>query len=296
MASRQQRDEWTKFLRRRAARLGAHVGGLVSPRAAELRGRMGRVGRWLGLKLPPSRVLIPVGKLLFLAGPGMVLSWQLLALIGGPALATTEFPLGKAGDVAVDSRGRIYVAEDFHHRVQRYSPDGEFERGWSVPTAGVFALRTTADDRVVVATARANKLLTYDRDGGLLGGLYNQKEDRYREYASETETTGPYAVRRGLLPHVVDARTDRTVVATPWYKRLIAAPFPAMLYAVIGMAIFGLGEWRRSLERAHDEPGPGPKPVQSVPGGQLPPEFRASIRAEPDVAPDPGRHHGSGGV
>src|SRR5688500_7504051 len=172
-------------------------------------------------------------------------SWTLVSWIGGPRLTATEFPLGHPMDVAVDSQGRIYVAENFYHRVQRYSPDGKFQLGWSVPTAGAFALRTTPDDRIQVATARANKLLTYSADGELLHGLYQALEDRFTEFESEKRTTGNYAARRGLLPHIDDTRTGRTIIATPIQKRLLSGPFPAAAYCLAGLALIALADWRR---------------------------------------------------
>jgi hypothetical protein len=242
------RDEYAEFLRLHAAGLRGRLGHIVRPRAADLGRQLAGLGRWLVRKLPRSRILFPVGLTFFLAGPGLVLGWKLANKLGGDALATTEFPLGDLRDVAVDPAGRIYVADEFHSRVQRYAPDGEFQLGWPVPTAGVFALRTTADGRVLVATARANKLLTYDADGRLLDGRYGLKEDRYPEFVSEAETTGPYAVRRGLRPRVVDTRTGRTVIPTPGPLWLVTGPFPAMLYSAIGVAILLLGDWRRRYE------------------------------------------------
>jgi hypothetical protein len=212
--------------------------------------------------LPSGRVLHGIGVSLFLFGLAITPAWHLVAWIGGPDVATVEFPLGDVEDVAVDSQGRIYVGTGFlAHRVQRYSPGGEFECGWPVPTSGAFAMRTTPDGWVLVATARGKKLLTYSGDGELqFEATYDwRKENLLGEFASETETTGPYAVRRGLTPHVVDARTGRTVLATPWYKRLVAGPFPAMLYAAVGFALGLLGDLRRRRE----QPAPNQPPQQT---------------------------------
>jgi hypothetical protein len=81
-----------------------------------------------------------MGVVLFLSGFGLFIgapvpTWAAWCF-GWPKLETTEFPLGDPTDVAVDSQGRIYIAENFCHRVQRYSPVGKFERGWFVDTSG----------------------------------------------------------------------------------------------------------------------------------------------------------------
>jgi hypothetical protein len=195
------------------------------------------------------RIVGGIGKALFFVGPALAIGGCLWSRFSAPEQAPVEFPLGEVHDVATDSRGRIYVAEGFYARVQRYSPGGEFELGWSVPTGGVFALRTTPDDHVQVATARANKLLTYNADGQLVSATTHDGK-MSQEFASETETTGDYAVRRGLCPHVVDMRTGQTVISTPWPKRLVAAPFPALGYTGLGLLLFGVSELLRRRRRA----------------------------------------------
>ena len=122
-----------------------------------------------------------------------------------------------------------------------------------MPTSGAFALRTTSDDRVQVATARANKLLTYSCDGKLLTGQYGRNENDFESYASEMETRSKYSARRGLLPRIVNRDTGQTVIATRWPKRLVAAPFPAVAYAATGLLFLGAAEWRR---RRKASPGP----------------------------------------
>jgi len=192
-----------------------------------------------------TQLLLGVGLALFLFGTAIVYGWNFTAWIGGSRLGTTEFPLGNPHDVAVDSHGRIYLAEGFSHRIQRYSPKGQFELGWFVPTAGLFGLRTAPDDRVQVATERSNKLLVYSSDGQLLSSERYRKEYEARDFISETETTGGYTIRNGILPRVIEMHSGRTVISTSWPKRLIAYPFPAVAYNVLGLSLIVLSNWRR---------------------------------------------------
>ena len=201
------------------------------------------------MKAPSHKLLLAIGAPLFLFGVAIIPAWELLKWIGGPRLAAVEFPLSDPRDVAVDSQGRIYVAEGMYSRVQRYSPEGQFQLGWFVPTAGVFSLKTREGDRVQVATARANKVLTYSADGYLITGLYWQDTDHYLEFANEQTTTGGYVVRRGLLPHI-DAPDGQTIIATPAPKRVISGPFPAMAYSAVGLAFVAAAELRRRRGRA----------------------------------------------
>src|SRR5262245_7183543 len=176
MASRRQRDDWTEFMRRRAAELrGWLVRRLWGPGVESVR----RLLNFLLRKLPPSRVLHAIGLPIFLVGWVSGAAWPLTGLVSarttGFQLATTEFPLGDPTDVAVDSHGRFFVVDSLHLRVQRYSPDGEFQRGWLVPRK-VFALRTTADDQVIVGAEGGPR--TYSSDGELLEVLSDQDELR----------------------------------------------------------------------------------------------------------------------
>jgi hypothetical protein len=263
MVSRRQRDEWTDFVRQRAAELR----GWLDQRF--LRPTVQGVQRlliFIILKLPSSRVLYRIGMPIALFGWVSALAWPLTGLVSawtnGFQLAATEFPLGDPRGVAVDSHGRFYVVDALHLRVQRYSPSGEFERGWSVPRK-VFTVRTTTDDRVIVGAEGGPR--TYSSEGELLEFPTDPHEVRREDLTRDSETTGPYAVRRGLMAHVVDARTGRTVVATPWPLRLIASPFPAFVYFLIGVAFIGLADLRQWRER----PVPTQPSQQSGPAGRL---------------------------
>jgi hypothetical protein len=252
MTSLRQRDEWTELARRQAAELRGWLGRRVGGPSMRT---MHRLLTFIIMKLPPGRVLHGVGVALALFGWGSALAWPMTGLVSawtsGFQLATTEFALGDPRDVAVDSHGRFYVVDSFHLRVQRYSSGGEFELGWFVPRK-IFAVRTTADDRVVVGAEGGPR--TYSSDGELIEVRPDQNLVQREDFAREP--TGPYAVRRGLLPHVVDTRTGRTVIATPWPLRLIASPFPAFLYFAIGLAFLGLAGLREWCERKSETLSP----------------------------------------
>ena len=43
----------------------------------------------------------------------------------------TELPLGDLGGVAVDSKGNVYCVANFYGRIQKYSSNGTFRKGWA---------------------------------------------------------------------------------------------------------------------------------------------------------------------
>lgn len=255
MTSRPQRDEWTGFVRQRAAGLrGWLVRRFWQPIVQGVHQLLNRVLR----TLPSSRVLYAIGKPICFLGCISGVGWPLTGLVSawttGFQLPTTEFPLGDPTHVAVDSHGRFYVVDSLHLRVQRYSPNGEFERGWFVPRK-IFAALTTPDDRVIVGAEGGPR--TYSPDGELLEVNPDEGELRRLGLVRGKEPTGPYAVHRGLIPRIVDKGTGETVIATPWPLRLVGSPFPAFVYFFGGVAIIVLGDARRRHERrAPDRPVP----------------------------------------
>ena len=80
------------------------------------------------------------------------------------------------GGVAVDERGRAYVADFYHHRVLRFDADGTFDRQWgetdstgSVPERFTYPtdVTTLPGGGFVVADAYNHRIKRYDADGRL---------------------------------------------------------------------------------------------------------------------------------
>lgn len=162
----------------------------------------------------------------------MLLAWQSAGWISGERFRSTEFPFGQLADVAVDADGRIYVAEAFNSRIQRYSRSGAFELGWFVPAyGGAFRITDIGEGYIIVATLRGNQGLTYTASGQLQSA--SEREGVY--YEKTSRPAGPYVVRQGLCPCVADRTTGQCFLLTPWPTRLTAAPFPVIAYQVLGV-------------------------------------------------------------
>jgi hypothetical protein len=197
-----------------------------------------------------QKFLLIVGVPIFLAGMLTGFGWDVVASIGGSRLSAYELPFGSDLRVTIDSAGRIYVGDNFRRRIQRYSPTGHFEMGWFVETtSGIFVLRSSADDHIKLAASRRGGILTYASDGRLLSQVAD--DDAYSHYSALPETAGPYAVKGGLLPHIIDTRSGQTVIAPSLAKRLIASPFPSFAYCALGIALIAARDWqlRRALSK-----------------------------------------------
>lgn len=83
-------------------------------------------------------------------------------------LRNAEFPLGDLGGIAVNGKGRIYLALQAYSRVQLYSAEGHFIRGFFVPTDGAFDIWVDDRDRLHAALSRAKLHQVYDSTGNVL--------------------------------------------------------------------------------------------------------------------------------
>lgn len=91
-----------------------------------------------------------------------------IAAFGAQGMAQGAFVTPRA--IAVGPDGSVYVA-DKTARIQRFSPQGEYEAQWSMPEraagkpVGVFV---SPDQRVFVADTHYSRIMVYDRDGNEL--------------------------------------------------------------------------------------------------------------------------------
>jgi peptidylamidoglycolate lyase len=131
--------------------------------------------------------------------------------------------------VAVDARGRIYVADRDNARIQVFDNNGKYLDEWP-DIRGVVSLMTTSEQSMWVLTGTTNRLLKYDLAGTLL--TYWGTSNRSR--------SAPWAVPGGLYaPHsfsvdpegnlyVADYRNHRVLKFVPKLnadrRRLVGQP------------------------------------------------------------------------
>ena len=94
--------------------------------------------------------------------------------------------------IACDAQGRLFVV-DMTARIQRFSPEGEFETAWEMPAkrAGKpTGLTVDSAGRVLVADTHYNRVMIYDADGNLLpDGIYNYELKAIAGSAKASEPT-----------------------------------------------------------------------------------------------------------
>jgi len=107
--------------------------------------------------------------------------------IGSPVLnkytplKSIRFPLGELFDFDIDSEGQFYCAVGSSGRIQVYSSEGNFVRGWFVRNlGGDFKVDIDSNDMVHIHTRRhvskpVARHYIYSKEGKLIESLYNPK-------------------------------------------------------------------------------------------------------------------------
>jgi len=158
-------------------------------------------------------------------------------------LANLRCPLGELCDFDIDSDGQFYCAVALSGRVQVYSPEGNFVRGWFVRNlGGEFKIDIDPNDMVHVHTRRhVSKPIArhyiYSKEGKLIESLYTPKvDDVYFSRNTQASHEGVLYQMRGrhVFPVIerVEPGNDRmTVISDPFYLWFIKSPFPTFAYA-----------------------------------------------------------------
>jgi len=162
------------------------------------------------------------------------------------------WPLTEVGCIAVDANGQVYCGLVGMGRVQQYSPNGDFIRGWQVDASGGLFYMQVVADRLYVRTTRTHRLYEFDLNGRQPST--RPSDDRMSGFPDQPVAYADgstYWVSNGLSPRLMkrDPYGRTTVlVASPAYLWPISGPGQAWLTAVVGMIILGvttqLRAWR----------------------------------------------------
>ncbi len=157
------------------------------------------------------------------------------------------------GGVAVDDRGRAYVADFYHHRVLRFAADGTVDRQWGeTDSLGGAAERftyptdvaTLPDGGFVVADAYNHRIKRYGADGRL---SWIRPEDRDWEGAAEGQFNVATAVTAG---------PDGSIYVADFYNHRIQGFSPeGRVLAVFGEQGSGEGQFERPVDVAFSPEG-----------------------------------------
>ena len=89
-------------------------------------------------------------------------------------------PLSTPLDVAVDSKGNVFVSQIGHHLIKKFDADGNFVKSWggwgNANGKFKYALRiaTDADDNVYVTDYMNHRIQKFDNDGNYMRSYWAQ--------------------------------------------------------------------------------------------------------------------------
>jgi hypothetical protein len=145
---------------------------------------------------------------------------------------TFEWPVGDAKGIVDLPDGRHVVPLQPSNRIQLYSSDWKFLRGWWInASAGTFVIRLRNTNQIEVLTARGQRRLLFDLDGKLIEG----REYRDEEYAA--------ASRAGYS----------AVVPTKLWLWPLTGPFLSWLCGLTGGVMIGLSQRLKQKPQATGE-------------------------------------------
>lgn len=157
------------------------------------------------------------------------------------------------GGVAVDSAGRLYVADFYHHRLLRFQPDGALDRQWGVTdstgkTSERFTYPTDVavlpDGGFVVADAYNHRIKRYDAEGSL--AWMRPKDQNWAD-----STQGAFNVATA-----VTTGPAGTIFVADFYNHRIQAFTPdGQFVQAFGTKGTGDGQFERPVDVAFDDEG-----------------------------------------
>lgn len=161
-----------------------------------------------------------------------------------PKVSTkARFPLGDLQTAAVDSSGNIYCGSGFYSRIQAYSPEGKFIRGWFFQVGrGTLRMMIDGEDNIHIGTAKGDEHHIFTTDGKLLTteGDMNAFNNLDKDQITDIDGNSYEILNSLILPRVskTDAKGKKTVVVSdPFYLWFINGPLPVWLWMLVAILL-----------------------------------------------------------
>ncbi len=158
--------------------------------------------------------------------------------------STFELPISRLDTIALDQQGRIYTHSRFTNRIQVYTPEGQFIRGFSV-RASVFRI----GPQQIIRTQSGNKMFTYTLAGELVGEEPFDRANYRKEFEDRpddkvTDSDGnvyrvmPWPTFKPRVEKLPPNREREIVIQQPRWMNLIQVPLPGFIYGFCGLCLY----------------------------------------------------------
>jgi len=177
------------------------------------------------------QALAAIGAVAFLSG-------FFVSVVPVTALDRVELPLGAPQGLLEDRHGRILIGSKSYLRLQRYHPDGRFDRAWRAPAVkGDWRLAQEDKDTVVLQSLPSGCWTIDERR--VSGPMPCPADLVFMEPAAARSAAGDRLELRAWPLQVI--RTSRAglqevVVSQGWLRNALRSPLPAFVLLVAGVA------------------------------------------------------------
>lgn len=175
--------------------------------------------------------------------------------------SSIQFPIGGLTWMGADRRGRVYCYDNTYVRLQIYSSQGRFIRGW-FDQGGFWDL--DSNDETIHVVDTDDKNIKYDHRGNILDvwierGSYKKHEaaafdeEGYQEVSFEDTFGNLYELQSRFFSTKIARITSNgersIIIEDPLYLWLIRTPFPAWLYMGLPMAVWATRDLLRKRQK-----------------------------------------------
>jgi len=159
----------------------------------------------------------------------------------------TQFPIANLSGIAIDNEGRTYLAIRAYGRIQVYSSEGDFIKGWFVDTeGGDFNIWIEDDHLIHVCTRMTDRHDVFDSSGQLIENIeitsYDEEKRLFKKAGGlkEQDAFGnTYVIQnRKWFPKVVKTNLnglDAPLIKSPYHFWLMYPPLAAWLIFATGL-------------------------------------------------------------
>lgn len=161
-------------------------------------------------------------------------------------------PWGDLSGIAVNSKGDIYLVSSFNTRIQKYSKEGKFIKGWPLEDSNI-EIRINEFDQLEMANNNRTRnhddpdtLSIYDVNDNLISttvsdGCYEQFSNKSDLCCKDKYNNAYFICGKLIHPHIVKVSSNiKTTINMPWYLWPFLGPLPAWLFFAIGFC----GGWQ----------------------------------------------------
>jgi hypothetical protein len=159
------------------------------------------------------------------------------------------FPLGDLDGIALSDNKCIYVSLPFYGRIQKYDLEGHFIESWPVDSAGgKYSLWADEQNNINIAVSRTHTHIIYNSNGDIINKtkvpIFNEWEkliENVDPYFTQDSQGNRYVLKKSKwFPTVIKINPtgkEEAIIKDPLQIAVNRAPFPALLYVIIGIII-----------------------------------------------------------